>query len=1001
MRTKHYKIMSDLYQIGNEENARTKIKKYYIFNYNCGNTKIQSITGYIRCFKTYSLYKENNNNLKKKLIEKYNLQVETVDKNCLKNKTAISVLLCVNVSNCLSPSDFLELLYPFDNFIFFLKVLNKKNNEEYMIYFLTFNKYAKKIMKTAKCISYFNMKKKKRLKIYIVKDITMNVTSCISKKNKRLISTHKYYEKKKEKFAKSNVKNGATQRPFLKTNFINALYLISQNKFQLSCAVCLEPLYSESLSKIISYIFNLNLENQKKKIIRKKDPFKNQCSNKNDMTIKNNINGNYNKEEEKKKKIKDRYDDNVVGGMKNELVKKENFNKTSITTTVPNGGFYEEYTSIDKCVTNKENNSIFKREQYYLPKTLNSYTMNGYTHDPIIIRFVNNMQNKYKNQIKKKKKNNKNQIFNNVCINILCSHIFHSNCLKKCCFTSCPICRYKQYNYKIANCDICEKNYDVKICLFCGFIGCSVNYDKINKLKNKKLKEKKKLLKKKSGIIRKIILTFLRIVNFFPEKDSFISVPSYYNRKNAHYKVANISMDGEEKGGENCCIYNVKNVVDEQNEKHYEGEILLNKNEINGKRAERQNEHNYYINQEEVNLSEKKEVNETCSCRDKVQWCDNARFKKKNIRNDISISLLGSNENNECSPHLKNFLKYIYIRAKVQCLGRNRVTDKVREKKEKERKKKEKRGGNKNKSGENKRNDGKAYIRKKCELTQNRRKKIPKKRKKGFASFNKYDVVIKVNNRYDGKNYPKKINKKIFVDHAKGHFYETNHNYFFDISKNSVYDYSSHLYIKKLINLKSENKELKKVYSGNIYMNGKDGIIDKKNIIMYIYEFNQLLSALLESQRDNFLSCIYELKLNYENIDNENLIEISKCFNEINNLQQANYNLKTQVRKKMNIYLEKLKTNEELRKQLKNVEIINEKLCENQKKEIHKYEVKTQEKKKIIKEKQQIIRELNQQITDLRFHKQATAKFCENAEIKNSSFMIGEKITQKSRFKKR
>ncbi|KOB86158.1 hypothetical protein PFDG_01487, partial [Plasmodium falciparum Dd2] len=151
-------------------------------------------------------------------------------------------------------------------------------------------------------------------------------------------------------------------------------------------------------------------------------------------------------------------------------------------------------------------------------KDFNKKKYNYYLH---VIRYISSIQNKYDSEIKnkwKKKQNNvdtiydNNKVYNNVCINILCGHIFHSNCLKKCCFTSCPICRYKQYNYQIANCDICEKNKNVKICLFCCFIGCSINYEEQSKIKEKKLKEKHKFIKRKLYLVKRILYMFIRIV---------------------------------------------------------------------------------------------------------------------------------------------------------------------------------------------------------------------------------------------------------------------------------------------------------------------------------------------------------------------------------------------------------------------------------------------------------------------------------------------------------
>ncbi|ETW14920.1 hypothetical protein PFNF135_05474 [Plasmodium falciparum NF135/5.C10] len=191
------------------------------------------------------------------------------------------------------------------------------------------------------------------------------------------------------------------------------------------------------------------------------------------------------------------------------------------------------------------------------------------------------------------------------------------------------------------------------------------------------------------------------------------------------------------------------------------------------------------------------------------------------------------------------------------------------------------------------------------------------------------------------------------------------------------------------------------MYSVNVTNhNDEKEIIDKKNIIMYIYEYNQLLCALLESQRNNFLESISDMKKNYENISKDNFNEANKIFKQLKTLQQKNENLKNDIKKKISTLHEKNINNENLKKELQNLELINKKLSDDQKKEINNYEMKAEEKKKIIKEKQQIIRELKQQIADLNFHKQAVSKFSLSQETANSSFMIAEKITQNSRFKK-
>ncbi|CRG92982.1 conserved Plasmodium protein, unknown function [Plasmodium gallinaceum] len=908
MKTKYYQVIRDLCLIKKEENIKKK-GKYYIFNYNCGNTNIQSITGYIRCYKNFYLYKEKNNCIrKKKRSNIYNIE----------NKIRISVLLCVNVSNCISPSEFLELLYPYDYFIFFLKVLNKKNNEEYMIYFLTFDIYAKKIIKIAKNIFFFNTKKKKNIKLYLVKDITMHVNSNINKKCKTNIVRKKLYKNKEKR--KKYMHN--------KDKYINPLYLISQNKFHLSCAVCLEALYSENLSKIISYIFNLNFEKQIKSN-KKKDI--------NDNTLRNEVmrdkNYDYNKEK-MKLKIKDKN----MGDITYDSIKKENDNwdgnnNNNNTGSINNENLHKENNDFNgNCKSNKEfnmNNEIFKKENLY-PNALNSYVTNDYNYYLYIIRFISNMQNKYNDQIKKKVKNTNNKMYNNVCINILCSHIFHSNCLKKWCFTSCPICRYKQYNYQIASCDICEKTQNVKICLFCGFIGCSVNYDQQRKMKEKK--KKKKNLKKKREIIRKIYCVFSRIADDFIKKDE--NLHYYYNIKKI--KDKNYAKMNEI---EDCKSNSIKENKEKFNKENYLKKKKINEYSVNQKEINYNREENEKLLSEEKNIKVKHFNN--------IENSRNNNNKENNKDNKIN-NLIYLNDIRKIIKKFRNFYKFISKKKK-----KKKCTKMVE----------------------------------KIENVENN------------YSFTKYQLI---KNNCEKKHFQKKKKKKKnIVDHAKIHFCKTNHNYFFDVLKNSVYDYSSYLYIKKLINLKNENKNLKKIYSGNIYISGKEEIIDKKNIIMYIYEFNQLLSALLESQRDHFLSCIYDLKLNYEKINKENIIEINKNINEMKVLKEKNNNLKSDLNKKINLLLDKVQTNDGLLQHLRNVEIINEKLCEEQKKEICEYEFKKENNQKIIKEKQQIIRELRQQILDLSFHKQASSKFSQNSEIKNSSFMIGEKIMQKNRFKRK
>ncbi|SCQ16453.1 conserved Plasmodium protein, unknown function [Plasmodium ovale] len=945
MRTKNYKVLNDLCMM-NEEKVKKK-KKYFIFNYSCGNTKIQSIMGNIRCFRSYRFYKEwrklNKGNhlgsvpnggypvrgekteehpLRGEESEKHSMRGEESEERFLrKNENAarlipdkwdISVLLCVNVFNCLSPSEFLELLYPFDNFVFFLKVLNKKNCEEYMIYCLTFDIYAKKILRKAKRISFFNMKKKKKLKIYLVKDITMDVTSCIDRKDKHLRGTRVFcseegkkggycVEKRKIRRSRRNGRNsrsGIIVHRLAKAKFINALYLVSQNKPQLSCAVCLEPLYSESLSEIVSHIFNQNLEKEDKKT---KTPVRNDDS----AVAEDGAKFDGAMQESQKntpvKNIREKREGAVAKGNSTTAV------ATSVATSAATSAatasitckdhFCEDGTSSEKLKT-KEDESVETKWRDYHVHTLSNLDPIEYKYYVAAMSFMTSMQSKYNFQVKRRKYK-KNKLFNNVCINILCSHIFHSNCLKKCCFTSCPICRYKQYNYQIANCDICEKNCNAKICLFCGFIGCSLNYDRITKLKEKKLEKKKKYLKKKKIIIKKIIYLFMRIINIFFKKKSYTIQYFYYESKHLG------------------SIYDDKYISEEKKEI-----CILSKSSLS---------------------KEKNEINET---------------------EDVS-SYLGSTHIDQANEHTltSNFRKapsYIYIsKGKT---GGKRVSY--------------------------------CFLRSVVTLIRGSDHCV-------LGAVNVHEDIPTEEGSISEGHFHKRKGRRKPVDHAKSHFYETRHNYFFDIAKNSVYDYSSYIYIKKLINLKNENKSLKKMYTGNIYQNGKNDIVNKKNIVMYIYEFNQLLSALLESQRDSFLSCIHDLKLSYEDIRKENYDEVENIFSELKFLQKKNDNLKIEWKRKIITLQEKIKTNTDLSQQLKHVEIINEKLCEQQRREIHNHELEVVERKNAIRERQQTIRELNQQITDLSFHKQASAKFSQNAEMANSSFMIGEKITNKSRFKKR
>ncbi|EUD68334.1 hypothetical protein C922_01354 [Plasmodium inui San Antonio 1] len=1059
--------------------SKTK-RRYYIFNYNCGNTKIQSITGYIRCFKNYCLYRENrsnsatasgtNSSLRSSLRgslhdtqhgsphnsvngshDSSNLRRKLSEGRYTPGQMAISVLLCVNVSNCLSPSEFLELLHPFDNFIFFLKVLNKKNNEEYMIYFLTFNVYARKIMKKVKRISFFNMKKKKRLKVYIVKDITMNATSRIKKNTQRMVRVKTFYEEGGEWDSNEKASGRPNQKenrngehtfprtheniePSRRSRFINPLYLISQNKLQLSCAVCLEPLYSDSLSKVISHIFNLNFATQKRGEPKARDRSpSNQDSGSGDGS-------------------------GVGSGLGSEVGSRVGF---AVVVPAANTGatiFGETYygqnepcekrsrsnssrssRTYHRCQSSRRSNTRrngrpyetealgkqTKKHQYYCVKTLSSYTTNDRrSYYLSVISFIHNIQKKYNNQMKKKKKSERKTIFNNVCINILCGHIFHSSCLKKCCFTSCPICRYKQYNYQIANCDVCERNQNAKICLFCGFIGCSINYDRLNKLKELKIKEKRNLVRRKKKLIAYIKYIFLRIVNFFINQGNYIVVPPVVatsldrqwdcgqpidvgrKRTTISEPICNATFEGEKNGKK--CTQGVGSTHLDLNAKcasvNREGVSNHLTVPIQGVPSEAENANK--IN-DPLPISTKND-----GVRPHLQM---RSVNGKDANSEVHICaekrivverLEFSTENTTCGWNRGNLARHVSL----SFLLRFRKLMRMDNKKEKgtKRRWRHREGENRMDAAKtnqvNARHEKKVHkgsssgVRSRQHGHRSPREESDRAEREG-GSFNKYDFLRRdMNTR---KHSIEKRKKKKLIDHAKEHFCGTMHNYFFDISKNSVFDYSSNLYIKKLINLKSGKKNLKKIDSANINVNGKEEIIDKKNIIMYIYEFNQLLSALLESQRDHFMSCIYDLKLNYENVNKDNSREASKCLNELKMAQERNKQLKAQVKKKISILHEKAKTNAELLQQLRNVEIINAKLCEDQKKEIHNQEAMAEEKKKIIREKQQIIRELNQQITDLSFHKQVVAKFSQNSGMTNSSFIIGEKMTPKSRFKKR
>ncbi|SCM25291.1 conserved Plasmodium protein, unknown function [Plasmodium chabaudi chabaudi] len=1048
LRTQNYKLVKELclsdgtYAKGIRQKQRRNEKgtsKYYIFEYSCGNTKIQSITGYIICYKNYEFYKNSNtkylknnkciniwgNGINISRIDQKKENIFEIDKyknhnfnnNKIMNANSvneknISVLLCVNVSNCISPSAFLELLYPCDNFIFFLKVLNKKCYEEYMIYFLTFSIYTKQILKKAKKISFFNMKKKKKLKIYIVKGITMNVTSCITRNANpdSYIKTKKFYNidlENKTMCTNNNMNdhnNIEKLQSMSNTNLINPFYLISQNKFQLSCAVCLEPLYSENLNKIISHIFNFSF--QKKTVYLSQKISASKTKGNTDDSLFSNINCEFNTGG-KIKKIKNNpcsssmREEKTSHDIKSETskVKKNNISdynsKCSSKTdaappsispsanTLYNNIFLENYKTNDKHSRNNKEESIFQNypSNYYYNNlnALNNYNLNEYEYYLSVTNLVNSMQNKYNSQIKRERKksdiiNDKDRIkiFNNVPINILCSHIFHSNCLKKCCFTSCPICRYKQYNYEIANCDICKKNYNSKICLSCGFIGCSFNYDQIVKIKKKKIKKKKQLLKKKKILIKSVSYIFTKIIKSFMPIYNNIILSLYYKSKiKCVYKIRNkqACVNKRKKNKYLSTNYNNKQTkyITYYSESHNENKKIYSPNNCTQNEETTNDSLLVLPSSDNIYMNNLKKFS-------KYIYIGKSANKKKNVSYYFSQSI------NKCIIKKGNKKKAI-SKSKLQTNFDNTNGIQTNDKKEilDGGLKKSKINKEVNKSSIDNRN-----MKKMCVVENNRNIVIVEKYRKGFL---------------------RKKKKKI-KDHAKNHFYQTQHNYFFDVKKNSVYDYSSDIYIRKLINLKIQNKKFKNIYTGNIYTNGNntspnEEIINKKNIILYIYDFNQLLTALLESQKNSFLSCIYDLKINYENINLDNLNDINKCVKEIYILQEKNNNLKNEIKKKINTLMDKIKTNTDLSRELKNVETINEKLCADQRKQINNYDLKNERKKNIIKEKQQIIKELNKQITDLNFHKLVSSKFSQNSEITNSSFMIGEKITNKSRFKKR
>ncbi|CBZ53461.1 conserved hypothetical protein [Neospora caninum Liverpool] len=59
-----------------------------------------------------------------------------------------------------------------------------------------------------------------------------------------------------------------------------------------------------------------------------------------------------------------------------------------------------------------------------------------------------------------------------VAVTVLCGHSFHSSCLRKWSDPSCPVCRYQQHPYQPWCCFVCGSAEGVRACLLCGFIGC-------------------------------------------------------------------------------------------------------------------------------------------------------------------------------------------------------------------------------------------------------------------------------------------------------------------------------------------------------------------------------------------------------------------------------------------------------------------------------------------------------------------------------------------------
>lgn len=61
-------------------------------------------------------------------------------------------------------------------------------------------------------------------------------------------------------------------------------------------------------------------------------------------------------------------------------------------------------------------------------------------------------------------------------LTILCGHAFHARCLARWCDMSCPFCRYQQHPKQTLDsiCDFCGHHDGLRICLVCGFVGCTL-----------------------------------------------------------------------------------------------------------------------------------------------------------------------------------------------------------------------------------------------------------------------------------------------------------------------------------------------------------------------------------------------------------------------------------------------------------------------------------------------------------------------------------------------